>query len=298
MSLRPRTGIQLAYPFEERRLRNEGRFSLRWHPPYIIQPKLNGERCRLINAGGRVLLLSSTEEIISTVPHINQAGTLLPLGEYDGELYVHGWTFSEIHSVVSSTVTIHPRAQEMQLHLFDVITNEPQSERIKRLMDLQQLTTKVTNNGLIINIVSTRIAWTHSEIMSYYDQFIAAGYEGFILRHINAPYLRKRSAAMMKFKPKQKDHYLIVGVKEAISESGTPLSMLGAFICDDGMGETFDPAAGQLTHHERRIIWEKFKDDPNSIIGQQLEVAYQTMSDKKGVPLFCRASDNNKHLII
>lgn len=297
MSLRPRTGIQLAYPFEERRLRNEGRFSLCWHPPYIIQPKLNGERCRLINAGGRVLLLSSTEEIISTVPHINQAGTLLPPGEYDGELYVHGWTFSEIHSVVSSTVTIHPRAQEMQLHLFDVITSESQAERIERLDRIKSIYNLELSDPRI-QFVRTHIAWNRSEIMSYYDQFIAAGYEGFILRHIDAPYSRKRSAAMMKFKPKQKDHYLIVGVKEAISESGTPLSMLGAFICDDGMGETFDPAAGQLTHHERRIIWEKFKDDPNSIIGQQLEVAYQTMSDKKGVPLFCRASDNNKHLII
>ena len=36
-----RTGIMLCYPFEEKRLN-------KWNPPYIIQPKLDGERCRAV----------------------------------------------------------------------------------------------------------------------------------------------------------------------------------------------------------------------------------------------------------
>jgi len=35
---RKRAGVQLCYPFEEKRL-------AKWEPPYIVQPKLDGERC-------------------------------------------------------------------------------------------------------------------------------------------------------------------------------------------------------------------------------------------------------------
>jgi ATP-dependent DNA ligase len=167
----------------------------------------------------------------------------------------------------------------MQLHLFDLINNESQAERIKRLGE-------VIFSRMPIQMVPSKIAWTHSEIMSYYDAFIAAGYEGFILRHIDAPYLRKRSAAMMKFKPKASDSYLIVGIEEATSESGTPLGMIGAFVCVDEMNTQFKVGAGKLSHDERKRL---FKQYPFQVYGHHLLVEYQTMSDKNKVPLFSRA---------
>ena len=102
-----RTGVQLCYPFEEKRLN-------KWLPPFFVQPKLDGERCRIIVRQNGALLLSSTEEIITSVPHINAAARLqLPEGEYDGELYVHGRTFEEIHSVVSRRVNLHENFETM-----------------------------------------------------------------------------------------------------------------------------------------------------------------------------------------
>ena len=67
-----RKGIQLAVPFEERRILNQGRFQTRWTPPYLVQPKLNGERCRLLRQDRTCLILSSTEELILSVPHIQE----------------------------------------------------------------------------------------------------------------------------------------------------------------------------------------------------------------------------------
>lgn len=281
-----RKNIQLAYPFEERRLKNSGRFHLKWYPPYIVQPKLNGERCRLLHQNGRVLLLSSSEEIISSIHHINAAGQHLPNGEYDGELYIHGWKHSEIHSVVSRTNNIHPRADEMQLHLFDIPSIfEVQCERIAQLNQLSG-----TYSGPdSIRFVKNYIAHTFTEVLNLYDQFIGEGYEGFIIRHLDTPYSRTRTPGMMKFKPEQSDTYTLTGMEEAISESGTPLGMVGAFNCIDDMGTRFKVGAGKLTHAERRLVWQEYLDSSKHMYGKVLLIEYQTMSDKNKVPLFSRA---------
>ena len=283
MSVKPRTGIQLAVPFSESRLLNNGRYGTKWTPPYILQPKLNGERCRMIVTGGRCLLLSSTEEIISSVPHINEQGKVFPDGEYDGELYVHGMTFSEIHSIVSRTSTMHPQYMKMELHLFDLMNNSPQYERLLKLRELR------LRLGNCIKLVRLEIAQTPSQIMNLYDSFIKEGYEGFIIRQIDSPYVRKRSSLMMKFKPKETDTYIILDLFEAISESGQPLGMVGKFFCMDDMKTPFKVGAGKLSHMERKLLWEKYLDSPYSIVGHLLEVEYQTMSDKNHVPLFSRA---------
>ena len=74
-------GIMKAYPFEEKRL-------AKWEPPYIVQPKYDGVRCRAVPLdNGDFLLLSSEENPIFSVPHINEAlKCCAPQWELDGEL--------------------------------------------------------------------------------------------------------------------------------------------------------------------------------------------------------------------
>ena len=219
------------------------------------------------------------------MPHINEAGLLLPQGEFDGELYVHGWTWAEIHSVVSTTSTMHPNYGAMQLHLFDIIT---EGSQINRLIQLNQ---RFRSNGLppCLQLVAPHMANTLEEVYQIYEKFIGLGYEGFIIRHVDATYLRRRSPAMMKFKPKAKDEYLITGVYEAISQDGKGKGMVGGFNCIDDMGTTFSVGAGKLSHLDRHVYWERWLDYPEWFKSKILEVEYQTMSDKKRVPLFSRA---------
>lgn len=282
-----RKNIQLALPFEERRLLNQGRFQVRWTPPYLVQPKLNGERCRILVENGRCLLLSSTEELIQSVPHIQQyCLSTLPNGEYDGELYKHGWTWAQIHSVVGRTTTLHEDYGSMELHLFDWPShNEPQ---LMRTVELRKLfnTAKL---HFPLHIVHTDVANTLEEVYTLYDRYINEGYEGFIIREISSPYSRTRTGAMMKFKPKATDSYEIVGVYEAVAADGIPKGMAGGFNCIDDMGTKFQVGAGKLPHVARREIWVEYLDNPYMFIGKMLEVEYQTMSDKNKVPLFSRA---------
>lgn len=280
-----RRGIQLAMPFSEDRLLNNGRYHVRWTPPYLLQPKLNGERCRLLREGEACLLLSSTEELILSVPHIQQWGLKhLPQGEWDGELYKHGWTWAEIHSVVGRTTNLHPNYGEMELHLFDWPSRcEPQ---LMRIVELKKLMRNLPAGP--IKLVESHIANNLEEVYHLYDRFIGEGYEGFIIRELSQPYERKRSGGMMKFKPKATDCYAITGIYEAISEDGTPKGMVGGFNCIDDMGTKFSVGAGKLDHAQRVALWNEYISQ-GCIHGDLLEIEYQTMSDKNKVPLFSRA---------
>ena len=91
-------GIMKAVPFEEKRL-------AKWNPPYIVQPKYDGVRCRAVPLetgpkGDEYMLLSSEENVIFSVPHLNEVLSGLHLkAELDGELYCHGMNFEEIISI-------------------------------------------------------------------------------------------------------------------------------------------------------------------------------------------------------
>jgi len=280
-----RSGIQLAMPFEERRLLNQGRFQTRWEPPYLLQPKLNGERCRAIVSKDTCLLLSSTEELIMSVPHIQQACLAsLPPGEYDGELYVHGFTWAEIHGIVSRTTSLHPNYGLMEFHMFDLPSDN--SQQLIRYLALQRLVTNANRPSL--KLVHVDVAKNLEEVYALYEEYISQYYEGFIIREMSSPYVRRRSGAMMKFKPKATDEYEIVGVYEAISENGTPKGMVGGFNCIDDMNTLFSVGAGKLSHDERSKMWLAYCESQYPV-GMNLQVEYQTMSDKNKVPLFSRA---------
>ena len=125
-----RRGIQLAYPFEEKRL-------AKWQPPFIVQPKYDGDRCSNTPFRTGALLLSSEENPFFSVPHINKQ--LFDYGHHlfslDGELYNHD-IFLEgghelIHSICSRTVNLHPQYREMEFWIFDIKHyHTPQVERL------------------------------------------------------------------------------------------------------------------------------------------------------------------------
>lgn len=266
-----RTGIMLAYPFEEKRL-------AKWQPPYIVQPKLDGERCRMLNDGRTCLLLSSTEEIITSVPHINQlAPRVMPVGEWDGELYVHGWTFEEIHSVVSRSVNLHSDYAAMQFHCFDHV--ELETPQLARTITLLELNAKLNHSAF--RIVPSFMASSFEDVMHMRESFLADGYEGIIVRHSDAPYVRKRSTGMMKLKPSRTDAYLIVGHVEEIDKNGQPKNRLGALVCRGDDGTEFRVGSG-FTAEQREALWQ----NPESLHGLFVKIEYQARTPGRGVPRF------------
>jgi len=265
-------GIMKAVPLEEKRL-------LKWQPPFIVQPKYNGVRCRAVPLeDGNYILLSSEENVIHSVPHINKVLDTLKLGhELDGELYRHTMPFEEIVSITSRTVNLHDYYGVMQFHVFDIVNEEPQSSRIVRLSSLKNSLRHIQK----IQIAPFYLCDNLTEIMRIYDNILMAGYEGIIVRQCNAPYERKRSTWVMKFKPKREDEYVIRWFQEEISVGGIPKGCLGSLICESGDGETFSVGTG-FSEDQRHELWK----GRSSLPGKIVRVQYQHLTSRKKVPRF------------
>lgn len=266
-----RTGIMLCYPLEEKRI-------LKWQPPYLCQPKLDGIRCRAIRHGSSYILLSSEENVIF-LPHIVEALNQLPMDElygyleFDGELYLHGWSMEQINSVCSRKVNPHPDAEKIQLHIFDIAKEDhPQYLRMHNLMNLNLW------NPLVL--CSPTICNTMQEIIEAYNAFLSEGYEGIIVRHFAAGYVRKRSTFILKFKPKKEDTYLIVSWEEEKSIDKVPKGTLGALVCWDGTNH-FSVGSG-LTDRMRKELWEIREELP----GKYVRIGYQHLTSTNKVPRF------------
>ena len=266
-----RQGIQLCYPFEESRL-------LKWAPPYICQPKLDGERCRaILNPNepfpASVTLLSSEANVFQSVPHLleplHKLASLIGPIELDGELYCQGMSFEEIASIVGRTVNLHEDLDKISLYLFDVVDeNLPQWERLRILGRVKSLCQSPE-----ICFVKSEMVETLDEVLKAYDSFIEMGYEGIIIRHVDATYVRRRSVHVMKFKPKKDDIYQIVGFTQMIDKDGLPKPMLGSLKCVSNSGEeTFDVGSG-MSNDFRTRYWPA--DKAQELVGKLLRVKYQ-----------------------
>ena len=272
-----RSGILLCYPFEERRLRNEIRGQQRWSPPFLLQPKLDGERCRaVVGPENTVHLWSSEQNLIESVPHINEAieEMCLPLGlELDGELYIHEEEFGSLHSIISQKNQLADDFDRMEFHIFDLIDETmSQLERAVHLSRIKFHPPLFPVKNVMIDSVD--------EVLTWLETFTDHGYEGIILRELNAMYVRRRSPQIMKFKPKKSDWYQIVGTTQEIDILGHPKASLGALICISDEGTAFNVGSG-FTADQRRSWWQ----DRESLVGKLCHVQYQNINPS-GAPRF------------
>lgn len=259
--------IMKAYPFTEERL-------AKWQPPYIVQPKYDGIRCRAIPISGTdgqgCLLLSSEENIIYSVPHLNTIiGGLGLKTELDGELYCHGMSFEEILSITSRTVNLHPDYKKIQFHCFDVVNNELQMKRSLIIENLRGVNPHIV-------VAPFWLCNNLDEVKQTYDKIISLGYEGIIIRHQLAPYEIKRSLYIMKFKPKKKDVYQIIGWKEEVSKDGVPKGRIGSLVMTSQLGDEFAVSAG-LDDEKKSKLW----DIRDKLPGKFAVVHYQHLTDRK-----------------
>jgi hypothetical protein len=206
------------------------------------------------------------------LPHITAALVQQNLQgvRLDGELYIHGEPFETIHSIASaSRKELHPRSEEMQFHIFDFKLARPQHER---LIYLYQRSFRPP-----LHFVDTQLLisgpW-EEKVMEYID----LGYEGIILRGYSADYTETRTPFLLKFKPREEDHYRILDVAEG---EGWCTNMLGSFIVAGDDGTPFSVGSGKLlTKANRKALWES----RHTLPGKLLLVKHEPMKTRRGFP--------------
>lgn len=258
----------------------------------FVQPKLDGFRCRMLATSNGCKLLSSQENIITSVPLIQSAlnkhvvdSRMSKIVELDGELLIPGERFTKISSILSRKENLHFDHTLIQYHVFDCITDVGTRLAFEYRWDALEIAfpTDKHHKTLVdrVYLVPTyRIK--AKEIPSYLSQFLGEGFEGIIVRLPLGAYKRARSNEIFKYKP---IWTMAVTIRDSIEEKsleGIPKNSLGAFVCQLPTGETFNVGTGPiLTKEGRADLW----DIRSTLPDKRLLVQYQELSEY-GIPRF------------
>ena len=202
-----RQGIMLANKITERKIDQLGEV-------FFMQPKLNGLRGwvdwnqyallpSLVSSGGNNLVFFEhiQEELIELR---NILGKEI---SYDGEVYEHGMSMEDIHSIARRTV--NRKDGKLSYHIFDTKTPTIQSARIVETLDVREA---IENSGIkYLKVVHTDFA-TKDTWKILLHQYLEEGYEGAIFRDIRGEYVEKKCNQLLKHKARANYPYTIVSV--------------------------------------------------------------------------------------
>ena len=198
--------------------------------PYWSQPKLDGIRCLVSDAG----MQSRNGKPLLSSPHIREAlesffqeypGVIL-----DGELYNHSMKddFEKIVSLARKTKPSEDDLAEsyqlVEYHVYDVITPDEQLTFEERLNFIRNQVADNFPMVKIVNAVPVHDAETAEEKLG---EYLESGYEGQMLRDRDMPYEHKRSKSLIKHKNFEDDEFEIVDIVEGLGNySGMAKSLI------------------------------------------------------------------------
>lgn len=243
--------------------------------PCAAQPKFDGTRMIGINKD-KTSLWSRTRKPIGSLVHIQkEIEKIFPDMEVilDGEAYNHDYKdrFEELISAIRKE-EVHSDSEIIQYHVYDMVSDEPYSERMKFLEKY------IPKNNKFIKRVETVILNDETEVSAYYKKCMERGYEGCMLRNLDSSYEFKRSYSLQKVKKFDDAEFKIIGIEEG---NGKLRGHVGAFICVTPHGSKFKAKmSGDVSmlkeYFENHKLWN----------GKNLTVQFQGWTNKEKVPRF------------
>ena len=245
-----------------------------------IETKLDGVRVlTVVYPGGRVDQYSRNGKTLENFPHIRQqfeqAAAVWNLAEpwvFDGE--VMSASFQDLMRQVYRKENV--QSSDAILYVFDCLPlrlfsqgrcDTPQYQRTSQVhLFHQAIATNSPNIRVLENeTVDLDTDQGQQRFRELNAAAIAGGYEGIMLKDVDAPYECKRSTAWLKLKP-----WIEVSLTVTALEEGTGKNQgrLGALVCegvDDGRLISVNVGSG-FSDEQRDSIWA------TNVIGQVAEV--------------------------
>jgi DNA ligase-1 len=251
----------------------------------IIEPKLDGGRCLMVIVKGRYCAWSRNGNTFNNVGHI--AAELKNFDGYvlDGELVStvlgeEGW---------SRTMSAARRAEEGDASLsyvvFDLLAaKEFDSRKCDRPLIQRQalLKAKMPAKRCFTGIVSSFPVKSPADVERFMKKFVKIGFEGAVLKDLDATYSFRRSSSWLKAKPFSSLDLPVVGLEEG---KGRLKGTLGKVLVKGPKGTVSGVGTG-FTDEERDRVWKLGR----KIIGKIAEVKFQnaTKSGSLRFPSFLR----------
>ena len=269
----PTFEVSLAQQFELKRIKDM--------ESVYVEPKLDGIRCFAIVENGEAKLFARSGKLISNFDStIGVALGELGDGCYDGELMGEDFVALMRQAYRKDNAEI----DDAYLTLFDYLSLEEwksgdvdhtTKERytvLKRKVGSLNLRELVTNPGepLYLNVVERHeVPANLEDIMTLHHTFVQDGYEGAMVKTIDAPYRFGRSYDVMKVKEFHDVDLPIIGLEEG---TGRHAGRLGAVKIDFN-GVIVKVGSG-FSDEQREQVW----NDQAGFMGRIIEVHYQEVT--------------------
>ena len=200
----------------------------------------------------------------------------------DGE--VIGNTFQELMRQARRKTDV--QAEDSVFNVFDIIPlaafreghwNTQLSKRINILEDMRSIIDDMPNVELLPHImVDLDTAAGKDQLERYAKDQVNLGFEGIMIKDVDAPYVCKRSTDWMKWKPVITVDLEVVGVEEG---TGRNEGRLGALVCsgfDDGKEISVNVGSG-FSDSDRDEFWA----DSNYVIGRTAEIMCDVITQNR-----------------
>jgi DNA ligase-1 len=260
-----------------------------------LEPKLDGVRVLMTvipsDFGVTVVSYSRNGKVFENFTHIeeqislnwttmvracagvDQGRSLIDGFVLDGE--VIGNTFQELMRQARRKTDV--QADDSVFNIFDIVPlnefreghwNAQLKKRIALLDNMRPVIQNMPNVELLPHImVDLDTAAGKDQLERYAKDNVNAGFEGIMIKNMDAPYLCKRSTDWMKWKPTITVDLEVIGVEEG---TGRNVGRLGALVCagiDDGKEISVNVGSG-FSDGDRDDYWT----NRNIVIGRTAEV--------------------------
>jgi hypothetical protein len=241
--------------------------------PAFVQAKLDGVRS-IYNNGVLTTRMgkpfTGLEHILAELGPANAEGLVL-----DGEVYSDTLSFQQFVGLVRKkkyTDADRVQLQHVKLWVYDCVASGPFSERLARLRAFF-----AKHRFAHVQLLPTEEAASAADLKGLHDKYVAAGYEGLIVRNKAGPYeLATRSYHLQKYKEFEDAEFEVVGAEEGEGQE----KGLVIWVCKTEGGRQFR-VRPRGTHEERAELWRRRAE----YIGKKLTVRYQELT-ADGIPRF------------
>ena len=256
-----------------------------------IECKLDGVRVLALCTKNRVTLYSRNGKIFENFPDIEEQLNLIKHRislETKGPFVLDGEIVGESFQALMKQAQrkSDAKTKDMNYYIFDVIPladfergfwNAQQHKRILLLSTNQEEIETQPNLRIMPGMtVDLATAEGHDVMRRFAEDAVTQGFEGIMIKDLNAPYECKRSSFWMKWKPVMTVDLNIVGFEEG---TGRNQGRLGAIICegvDNDRNIRVNVGSG-LSDADRDEYWSA----RNDLLGRVVEVAADAVTQNQ-----------------
>jgi DNA ligase-1 len=246
----------------------------------LLEPKLDGVRViTIVNAANKTATMYSRNgKVLENFGHIT-AAIEANIELFERSVVLDGEMVSSSFQALMKQVHRKSDAEtsDARLMLFDVLplsefqkgkSTMGQKRRSNLLRSMKAILDKVGSIDIIPQIEVDLGSYVGElQFKQYNKDAIEAGYEGIMIKDVDAIYECKRSASWLKMKPFIEVSLTVTAVEEG---TGKNVGRLGALICegeDDGKKIQVNVGSG-LTDDQRAEFW----NDQQDLLGQIVEI--------------------------